>query len=98
MHMIENNLSTEPYSNYQRILYKADISNFNIGELDTFLKKAKNHKAPGPDGIQMELIKWLDAENRTAVLQIVNEWWRGNAMTDDVLKARVVSIYKTGKK
>ena len=42
----------------------ADESDFSHDELKYALKMAKANKQPGPDGIIMELLKWLNHQNR----------------------------------
>ena len=59
-------------------------------------KKLKNNKAPGPDGIPMDWIKTLDQDNRGGILEIINDWWQGEEIPDEILQARVVHIYKKG--
>ena len=50
-------------------------ADFTMDELNEVIKLGKKGKAPGPDGITMELIKWLDYRNRVLVLKTINEWW-----------------------
>ena len=47
---------------------------FSIEELDEAIKLTKKGKAPGPDGIRMELIKWLSRDNKQWLLNTLN-WW-----------------------
>ena len=49
---------------------------FTIEEPAGALKNAKKGKAPGTDGIIMELLKWLDMENREELLKLFNHWWQ----------------------
>ena len=65
-------------------------------ELNKALKAAKINKQPGPDEIQMELLKWLNTENRTLLLKLFNEWWRHKNAPDELFLARVVPIFKKG--
>ena len=62
-------------------------------EFDAALRKAKNHKAAGPDGIQAELFKYLDVQNRTALISVLNGWWPKEAISSDFLNAQVASIF-----
>ena len=45
-----------------------------IEELNSYIKKAKRRKAPGPDDIAIELIKELDDESRLELLNEFNKW------------------------
>jgi hypothetical protein len=45
-----------------------------LDELKRVLKKAKNRKAPGPNGIIIEHYKLLDDENLTFILEILNNY------------------------
>ena len=44
-------------------------------ELNEAIKLSKRGKAPSPDGIRMEVVKWLDIDNRKWLLNSINEWW-----------------------
>ena len=69
---------------------------FNMAEYNAALKSTKNNKQGGPDGIVMELFKWMDTTNRATILQVINQWWTKKSAPDDIFLARVVSIYKKG--
>ena len=65
-------------------------------ELKRVVNKLKRRKAAGPDGVPMELIKELDEGIMERVLEVLNQWWREEIIPEDVLKARVVLIFKKG--
>ena len=67
-----------------------------MDELKNALRMAKNNKQPGPDNVIMELLKWLDAQNRESLLDMLNQWWRHKNAPDELFMARVVPIYKKG--
>ena len=60
------------------------------------LKHCKVNKQRGPDCIAAELYKWLNNENEQFLLDILNHWWTGTTVPQDILLARVVPIYKKG--
>ena len=70
---------------------------FNTGritmeELETYIKKTKYGKAPGPDGIPMEFFKALDDDMKHEILSILNKWWSEENIPEEVLTARVVLL------
>ena len=74
---------------------------FNTGhitleEFDLALRTAKNNKAAGPDDIPVELFKYLNPQNRSHVLDVLNDWWTTEAIPTEQLCAQVVSIFKKG--
>ena len=69
---------------------------FTIDELNVALKKVKNNKAPGVDGVPGELLKWLDQNNRNLFLQAANTCLRQEEVKQHHMNAVVVSIYKKG--
>ena len=75
----------------------ADESIFRLEELDTGFKVAKNNKQPGPDKLQMELFKWLDASNRARLLDLINNSWTERPAPQELFVARVVPIFKKGE-
>ena len=67
-----------------------------MDELNAALKASKLNKQPGPDQVTMELLKWLDKENRQLLLNMINSWWSSAAGPEELFLARVVPIYKKG--
>ena len=65
-------------------------------ELGEAIKLSKKGKAPGPDAVRMELIKWLGKENRQWLLNTMNNWWAEEIAPEELYHARVASIYKKG--
>ena len=66
-------------------------------ELNVAIKLSKNGKAPGLDGIRMELVKWLDIKNRKWLLNTINKWWNDKKKNEELYHARVATIYKKGE-
>ena len=75
----------------------ADEAPFFLEELTWSLKTCKNDKQPGPDELQMELLKWLNNDNRESLLNMINSWWCLGEAPDALFKARVVPIFKKGE-
>ena len=69
---------------------------FTGDELDDAIKLTKKGKAPGPDGIRRELIKWLSKDNRKWLLNTINGWWKQKKAPEELYFAKVASIYKKG--
>ena len=61
---------------------------------ESALRTTKNNKQAGPDGLMMELFKWMDFNNRTWILNLINHWWVHKCAPGDVFVAGVVSIFK----
>ena len=66
-------------------------------ELEEAIQLTKKGKAPGPDGIVTELIKWLGVDNRKMLLATINHWWDTEKSPDDLYYAKVAAIYKKGE-
>ena len=56
----------------------------------------KNNKQPGPDGIIMELYKYMYAQNRAFILQILKDWWTNVNIPQELFIAKVISPFKKG--
>ena len=69
---------------------------FEAEELKEAIKLSKKGQEPGPDQIRMELIKWLDKNNRMVTQHVFNGWWKSGVAPDELYHARVASIYKKG--
>ena len=65
-------------------------------EIRQIVKRFKKSKAPGPDDITTDLIKELTEENLEEVLDLINECWTAGAIPENMLTARVASLYKKG--
>ena len=70
---------------------------FTLEELNDAIDTLKPNKAGGPENIITELMKDLDAHNRTALLQLYNDIYNTETIPDHFNEAMVVQIYKTGK-
>ena len=79
-----------------------NCSHVEIEELLIILKKMKNAKAPGPDGIPLEFFKWLRTGtsecNNVAqlVCDLINQCMDEEKMPEDLELAQVVTLYKKG--
>ena len=65
-------------------------------ELRTILKKFKNHKAPGPDRVTVEMFKQLTINNLDIVLHMLNECWENERIPQCMTEANVASLFKKG--
>ena len=71
-----------------------EADTFTLEELRAVLKNVKNGKAPGPDGIPMELFKCATSGVQRRLLNLLNEICREGKLTDDFKSAIVVPIFK----
>ena len=46
----------------------------------------------------MELLKWLNDDNRRRLLSLINTWWVTKLADVELFQARVVPIFKKGEK
>jgi hypothetical protein len=60
------------------------------------LKSCKSHKAPGEDGINMELFKFSDKLFKERLLNFMNKIWKGETPPQSWQKAVVIPIFKKG--
>ena len=69
---------------------------FTAEELNEVIQLGKKG-APGPDGIVMELIKWLSQQNRDIMLKTINSWWEAEKAPNELYYAKVATLYKKGE-
>lgn len=67
-----------------------------IEEVKNVIAKSKNGKAPGIDGINMELIKHGGEEIITQIHQLITKIWREEEIPKDWEIGQVIMIYKKG--
>lgn len=65
-------------------------------EIKQALSKVKRNKAPGPDGIGPEILKELDEDGISELAGVLNKWFQEEHIPEDMLKAKVVLIFKKG--
>jgi hypothetical protein len=88
-----------PDTEYPRILEEGlgmEVGPITGGELAYAIWRLKRRKAPGPDGVPIELFKEMNEENRKEVLRILNEWWEGEEIPQEALRAKVVLLFQEG--
>lgn len=84
----ENRINQHPPS------YSTDP--ITLQELHSYLHhNAKKGRAPGVSGVPMDSLIFFNTENLNKVLQLLNQWWEQEALPQDLLLARVVSIFKS---
>jgi len=66
-------------------------------ELQTIPKKCKNHKTPGTDDIQMELLKWLDEDNQNHLLSLINHFKNGLSMEPSAKSSGCFHLQERGQ-
>ena len=66
-----------------------------MGALSVIIKKFKNNKSPGPDGIPVQLFKMTD-DDVTIVPDILNYCWKNGSMPSKMELAELVTLYKKG--
>ena len=73
-----------------------DDDPFTTDDLNNAIAKQRNNKTPGPDGLRLELIKYLDANNRQTLLDQINNVHHTGKLEPALHDAQVVSIFKKG--
>ena len=88
----------------QRVCVRASLSSrrarrapFAEEELNDVIKLGKKGKAPRPDGIIIELIKWLNQQNRNLLLKTINSWWEAEEAPKEFYYAKVATLCKKGE-
>jgi ribonuclease HI len=70
---------------------------FTKPELKRALWTLKTKKAPGPDGVSNEMLKWLGPRARNCLLDLINHSWASGEAPARFKKATIVPIAKPGK-
>ena len=76
--------------------YKFKTSIFEENELDAVLQNFASNRSPGPDEVRVELVQYLDKENRRHLLKMINETYEKGRLEESLHLATVVSIFKKG--
>ena len=72
-------------------------SAFTPTELETQLRKCKSRRAPGPDSLCAELLKFLGPIGKRAMLDLINRSCMEGSVPDAWRRAAIVPIMKAGK-
>ena len=54
----------------------------------------KRNKAPGPDDITAEQLKYIDGINPHTLLELINKWWTTGTIDEELELANIISIFK----
>ena len=78
--------------------YMSDVEThaISLDELKFIMKRLKNNKSPGPNGIPTVFFKWLNDEALQEILSILNNCWSQETFPEDFECAEVVTLYKKG--
>lgn len=75
-----------------------NIDPLTMDEFEEALQKSKNRKAPGLDGINLELIKYSGTTLKQRLLHLLNLCWKNCKIPDEWTKAKVISLFKKGNR
>ena len=92
----ESNFPVENMDQIQDVAHLFNTDSFTFGEFKEALSSTKTNKQPGPDLICMELFKWMNDENKSWFLRLINFWWNTQTAPDDLFRAKVIPLYKKG--
>lgn len=73
-----------------------EIGSITAEEVSEAIRASTPNKAPGPDGVVIELYKFLDDDNVNTFARILNQMWTEQTYPTDFTCAEVVSIFKKG--
>ena len=76
--------------------FHIDDSAFTLLELNAVIGKQQNNKAPGTDNLRAELVKQIDEENRSTLLELFKCIFHSGKLEDSLHEASVVSTFKKG--
>ena len=82
-----NDKNREEYKNIQNI-------DFDFKDLKRIIRKLKNNKATGTDGITNEILKILNDDNLRTFLDIMNRLYRNNLVPESWNTGMVTTLYK----
>ena len=75
-----------------------EVDSLTLEELLEEIKKSKNRKAPGMNGINTELIKYAGILFHLRLLHFYNMCWKTSQIPKEWRQAKVISIFKKGKR
>ena len=70
------------------------VGDITLAELEGAIRKLKQGKAAGPDGIPVHIFKELDLDGLMILQHLLNDWWNGKEIPIEVTQAQVVLIVK----
>lgn len=73
-----------------------DVDEITFEELKEALENTKNRKATGPDGINMELLKYGGTVLHGRLRHLINKCWRTKMIPETWKTAEVMSLFKKG--
>ena len=97
----DNDNSEQPRTPLTKIVnedLQMNTDEVTLQEIIWAIKKLKRMKAAGPDTIPIEFFKELDTDNLEIIRTMINEWWNGVEIPEEVTQANVILLYKKGDK
>lgn len=89
--------TTEHNYNFEHLsINNEDVDPITIEELKDVVKNSRNRKAPGPDDINMELIKYAPENFMYRLLNLLNVCWKYGYSPEEWQEAIIIPIFKKG--
>lgn len=97
MHLSDNetHVQLRQQANELQLSYNTEPP-FSLDELEVSLKKAKDRRAPGPDGLPAEFFKKFNHSNKMKLLKHFNICWTNNIFPKIWKSAKMKIIRKSG--
>ena len=83
-----------PISGPEQVIW--NTTDITIAELKQAIANMKRNKAPGPDNITAEQLKFLNEANQHAILALINRWWNTGVIDEELELANIISIFTKG--
>lgn len=94
--MTENTSENSSAQTEDREEIESNIEEPTLSEKEDVILKCKNGKAPGKDGINIELIKYGGEKIHEELYELIRRVWKTETLPREWRKGEIVTIYKKG--
>ena len=74
-----------------------EVDDPTMAEIEEIINKSRNGKAPGKDGIRMEMFKYGGQEIKEKLYQLIKRIWQQERMPQEWKCGQIIAIHKKGE-